>query len=1029
MEIKKKDLIKEDIELQDEEVTAYHGSPYSFKKFSTQNIGTGEGAQAFGWGLYFTDLEDVAKTYAEKLFPIKFPKPIYRIALNRVLEDVTNSKFGSGGKREFFDKKKAIEIINQKPFIQEVKDFLLDVIEKYDLKELKKNLYKVTLHKGKTPSQYTWLEWDKPMSDKALELFQKFNKEQGIKLSEPTEPIDKNDRMTAGQMYKWIADKIGQKQASLFLLENGIDGIKYPAESIARGATSDTARGFNYVVFDENAVSIEKQTQFEEMEIKKKDLIQNWLNNPKKLKEDAEDVNFIDEITKGELEEAKKKKADRCLRIARRKMPQTSAYRSGNVVRCRQGKIWKGLKEEDEFDIQEPEYALIEITKALAYMDDKYRYQLIPKSKLNNRLIDIKKGASGYKSISPNNVKVIETGNKSQLETKLKELQNKSLDEKWSEKYKRSIDCNNPKGFSQKAHCKGRLKEEDETKKGKIHFEHEHLANYSGQDNFELGIYEDDEVIGYVQYVIYNNEITVSDILVRPNRRREGFGSMLIKKMKQLHPYAKYKPSMKTDLGSKFIHKDVDVNESKELFQNKALDKLSKVGNFELLSDIDKLALLGGSNDERLKYLDLRNIYKQNGGTFGKLEIKVKIKDENKQPIKHKFSKEFASKEGYLFPYIHYNDENQPYVTVRFDEFVTNPKNFGGGNYEERPIMLANLYPIDYDKIKSDFVDYQNKTDFERDEFRKHFGVDDDLFEAKKTDFSKEKEQGLHGWFERQGGSGKSKGWVDCNTCRTVDGKKKCKTCGRQKGEKRAKYPACRPTPSACSTKGKGKSWGKKSKLNEDISNIKINSDYDINAIKFLFNEFPALKQIGSEEQYIEYLKSVFPENKTPILYKGLRNKSGIVHDTPNHSFYTNDRKIAEKCYIDERGIKTYIFDNKSFTVFDKEYDKNESIPLSKFVKDEQDFINNSESDVAILYRIDCGSLRKQLQFAIRKTTPNLLLGSEEDLKGFYDFVNKEKTQQEFLNESVKSLTKQDIEREIKLQEIKKLFKRHIGKI
>ena len=26
----------------------------------------------------------------------------------------------------------------------------------------------------------------------------------------------------------------------------------------------------------------------------------------------------------------------------------------------------------------------------------------------------------------------------------------------WSDKYKRSIDCNNPKGFSQKAHCAGR---------------------------------------------------------------------------------------------------------------------------------------------------------------------------------------------------------------------------------------------------------------------------------------------------------------------------------------------------------------------------------------------------------------------------------------------------------------------------------------------------------------------------------------------------------------------------------------------
>jgi len=32
------------------------------------------------------------------------------------------------------------------------------------------------------------------------------------------------------------------------------------------------------------------------------------------------------------------------------------------------------------------------------------------------------------------------------------------LEEKWSEKYKKSIDCNNPKGFSQRAHCQGRKK-------------------------------------------------------------------------------------------------------------------------------------------------------------------------------------------------------------------------------------------------------------------------------------------------------------------------------------------------------------------------------------------------------------------------------------------------------------------------------------------------------------------------------------------------------------------------------------------
>lgn len=74
-------------------------------------------------------------------------------------------------------------------------------------------------------------------------------------------------------------------------------------------------------------------------------------------------------------------------------------------------------------------------------------------------------------------------------------------------------------------------------------------------------------------------------------------------------------------------------------------------------------------------------------------------------------------------------------------------------------------------------------------------------------------EDGLHTWFKRKGAKGKTGGWVDCNTGRKnkKTGKMEYKPCGRQKGEKRAKYPACRPTPSACKDKGKGKSWGKKS--------------------------------------------------------------------------------------------------------------------------------------------------------------------------------------------------------------------------
>jgi hypothetical protein len=47
--------------------TAYHGSPHSFDQFQSSAIGTGEGAQAYGHGLYFAGKEGVAQSYRDNL--------------------------------------------------------------------------------------------------------------------------------------------------------------------------------------------------------------------------------------------------------------------------------------------------------------------------------------------------------------------------------------------------------------------------------------------------------------------------------------------------------------------------------------------------------------------------------------------------------------------------------------------------------------------------------------------------------------------------------------------------------------------------------------------------------------------------------------------------------------------------------------------------------------------------------------------------------------------------------------------------
>jgi len=48
-------------------IRAYHGSPHDFEQFALEKIGTGEGAQAYGHGLYFAEKEGTARSYRDAL--------------------------------------------------------------------------------------------------------------------------------------------------------------------------------------------------------------------------------------------------------------------------------------------------------------------------------------------------------------------------------------------------------------------------------------------------------------------------------------------------------------------------------------------------------------------------------------------------------------------------------------------------------------------------------------------------------------------------------------------------------------------------------------------------------------------------------------------------------------------------------------------------------------------------------------------------------------------------------------------------
>jgi GNAT superfamily N-acetyltransferase len=93
---------------------------------------------------------------------------------------------------------------------------------------------------------------------------------------------------------------------------------------------------------------------------------------------------------------------------------------------------------------------------------------------------------------------------------------------------------------------------------GPLEYRIEHMGYHHGQDDYELGVYLNDDILGMVQYTIYDGELTVRDIIVLPKYRRLGIGSKMMQYVKQQHPDAKYVPSMMTDLGVKFKHKHHD---------------------------------------------------------------------------------------------------------------------------------------------------------------------------------------------------------------------------------------------------------------------------------------------------------------------------------------------------------------------------------------------------------------------------------------------------------------------------------------
>ena len=233
----------------------YHGSPYKFSKFANEKIGTGEGAQAFGYGHYLSESPDIAKGYA---------KPKYRVwelsdkdynftpkfmETEDILEQtLTGDKYAMEQMRKDLRTKINSGYITNKDLIDEFNK-IDKALFKGTVKEKNPSLiYETTVNKGKPSSADVLLEFDKPVSEEIKKLVGNKLREYNISQFFP-------DKITGQEFYEELVHRVGNnRNASQILKELGFTGNKYPSGTLSGIKDSPY---YNYVIFNPEDITIE----------------------------------------------------------------------------------------------------------------------------------------------------------------------------------------------------------------------------------------------------------------------------------------------------------------------------------------------------------------------------------------------------------------------------------------------------------------------------------------------------------------------------------------------------------------------------------------------------------------------------------------------------------------------------------------------------------------------------------------------------------------------------------------------------
>jgi len=246
-------------------IKAYHGTPQSFDRFSTEYIDTGEGAQQYGRGLYFAENEKVAKEYRDQLTPRDLD-----------YEDWLMGKYKDAESNQDYARMEMYEraMLNETP--QDFKDLAADVDYDEDYRGLAAevgeeieeygpdlgSMYEVNI--DVEPDEL--LDWYQPISQQSKKVRDAVYANRDAvdqKIVDDYFDGDRNnivnDEMT-GMRYMSNMDQInaGTIDGTEYeLAEKGVKGIRY-ADAFTRHKSPDK-QSMNYVIFDDRLISIAKK--------------------------------------------------------------------------------------------------------------------------------------------------------------------------------------------------------------------------------------------------------------------------------------------------------------------------------------------------------------------------------------------------------------------------------------------------------------------------------------------------------------------------------------------------------------------------------------------------------------------------------------------------------------------------------------------------------------------------------------------------------------------------------------------------